>query len=97
MIPPLVIIALGVNPTYALVMSQVVLSFGIAFALVPLIMFTSNKKIMGALVNYRITTLIAWIIAILVIIFKYFLTVSNVCRIMKKKAVSNFVEDSLLL
>ncbi len=45
MIPPLVIIALGVNPTYALVMSQVVLSFGIAFALVPLIMFTSSKKL----------------------------------------------------
>ena len=45
MIPPLVIIALGVNPTYALVMSQVVLSFGIAFALVPLIMFTSNKRL----------------------------------------------------
>ena len=45
MIPPLVIIALGVNPTYALVMSQVVLSFGIAFALVPLIMFTSSKRL----------------------------------------------------
>ena len=73
MIPPLVIIALGVNPTYALVMSQVVLSFGIAFALVPLIMFTSSKKIMGALVNHRITTFIAWIIAILVIILNIFL------------------------
>ncbi len=73
MIPPLVIIALGVNPTYALVMSQVVLSFGIAFALVPLIMFTSNKKIMGALVNHRITTFIAWIIAVLVIILNIFL------------------------
>ena len=73
MIPPLVIIALGVNPTYALVMSQVVLSFGIAFALVPLIMFTSSKKIMGALVNHRITTFIAWIIAALVIILNIFL------------------------
>ncbi len=89
MIPPLVIIALGVNPTYALVMSQVVLSFGIAFALVPLIMFTSNKKIMGALVNHRITTFIAWIIAALVIVFKYLLTVSNICRVMRK-GYSNF-------
>ncbi|MCU4766002.1 Nramp family divalent metal transporter [Bacillus toyonensis] len=73
MIPPLVIIALGVNPTYALVMSQVVLSFGIAFALVPLIMFTSSKKIMGVLVNHRITTFIAWIIAALVIVLNIFL------------------------
>ena len=72
MIPPLVIIALGVNPTYALVMSQVVLSFGIAFALVPLIMFTSSKNY-GALVNHRITTFIAWIIAVLVIILNIFL------------------------
>ncbi len=84
MIPPLVIIALGVNPTYALVMSQVVLSFGIAFALVPLIMFTSSKKIMGALVNHRITTFIAWIIVCTRYRFKYFLTVSNIYRVMKK-------------
>ncbi|MBO1626625.1 Nramp family divalent metal transporter [Bacillus arachidis] len=73
MIPPLVIIALGVNPTHALVMSQVVLSFGIAFALVPLIMFTSNKKIMGVLVNHRITNAIAWLIAALVIALNIFL------------------------
>ncbi|MEN1937470.1 Nramp family divalent metal transporter [Paenibacillus sp. 102] len=73
MIPPLVIIALGVNPTYALVMSQVVLSFGIAFALVPLIMFTSSKKIMGVLVNHRITNTIAWLIAGLVIALNIFL------------------------
>lgn len=43
-VPPLLIILWGVNPSKALVMSQVILSFGIAFALVPLIMFTSNKK-----------------------------------------------------
>lgn len=47
MIPPLLLIVSGVNPTSALVTSQVVLSFGIAFALVPLILFTSNKSIMG--------------------------------------------------
>ncbi|MBJ3792031.1 divalent metal cation transporter, partial [Bacillus sp. OA1] len=46
---------------------------GIAFALVPLIMFTSSKKIMGALVNHRITTFIAWIIAALVIVLNIFL------------------------
>lgn len=58
MLPPLVIIASGVNATYALVLSQVVLSFGIAFALVPLVMFTSKRDIMGSLVNHRITTIL---------------------------------------
>ncbi|MFC7391780.1 Nramp family divalent metal transporter [Scopulibacillus cellulosilyticus] len=73
MIPPLAIIIFGVNATYALVMSQVVLSFGIAFALVPLIMFTSNKKIMGGLVNHKWTTTLAWIVAVLVILLNIFL------------------------
>ena len=68
----------GVNPSKALVMSQVVLSFGIAFALVPLIMFTSNKKIMGNLVNHRITTIIAWIIAGIIIGLNIFLLYQTV-------------------
>ncbi|MBA9025460.1 Nramp family divalent metal transporter [Peribacillus huizhouensis] len=78
MIPPLAIIMMGVNPSKALVMSQVVLSFGIAFALVPLIMFTSNKKIMGNLTNYRMTTIIAWIVTILIICLNLFLLYSTV-------------------
>ncbi|MEB6550094.1 Nramp family divalent metal transporter [Heyndrickxia sporothermodurans] len=73
MIPALAIIISGVNPTNALVMSQVVLSFGIAFALVPLIMFTSNKKLMGGLTNHRVTTIISWIVAALVILLNIFL------------------------
>ncbi|MEH7462435.1 Nramp family divalent metal transporter [Bacillus thuringiensis] len=73
MVPPLVIIALGVNPTHALVMSQVVLSFGIAFALIPLIVFTSKKSIMGGLVNHRFTTTLAWLIAVLIISLNIFL------------------------
>jgi len=72
-IPPLLIIGFGVNPTSALVVSQVILSFGIAFALVPLIMFTSNKKIMGGLVNHKATTAVAWVIAALVICLNIFL------------------------
>ncbi|RRN74311.1 divalent metal cation transporter [Peribacillus simplex] len=72
-VPPLLIILWGVNPSKALVMSQVVLSFGIAFALVPLIMFTSNKKIMGNLVNHKITSSIAWLIAVLIIGLNLFL------------------------
>ncbi|MFP3512589.1 Nramp family divalent metal transporter [Peribacillus sp. SIMBA_075] len=72
-VPPLLIILWGVNPSKALVMSQVVLSFGIAFALVPLIMFTSNKKIMGNLVNHKITSGTAWLIAVLIIGLNLFL------------------------
>ncbi|MGE7604617.1 Nramp family divalent metal transporter [Peribacillus sp. NPDC097675] len=72
-IPPLVIILMGVNPSKALVMSQVVLSFGIAFALIPLIKFTSDKKIMGNLVNHKLTSGCAWIIAFLIIGLNLFL------------------------
>jgi manganese transport protein len=72
-VPPLLIILWGVNPSKALVMSQVILSFGIAFALVPLIMFTSNKKIMGSLVNHKITSGAAWLIAVLIIGLNLFL------------------------
>ncbi|MGE7623741.1 Nramp family divalent metal transporter [Viridibacillus sp. NPDC096237] len=73
MLPPLAIIAFGVNATYALVLSQVILSFGIAFALVPLIVFTSNKKIMGELVNYKVTTIVGWIVAAIVIFLNLYL------------------------
>ncbi|MGE8205790.1 Nramp family divalent metal transporter [Heyndrickxia sp. NPDC080065] len=77
MIPALAIIISGVNATDALIMSQVILSFGIAFALVPLIMFTSNKKIMGGLTNHRITTIIAWVVAALVILLNLFLLIET--------------------
>jgi manganese transport protein len=72
-IPPIVIIAIGVNPTTALVISQIILSFGIPFALIPLIMFTSNKKIMGTLVNHKITNVFAWTIALVIISLNVFL------------------------
>ncbi|CEG26208.1 Nramp family divalent metal transporter [Bacillus sp. B-jedd] len=77
MVPPLAIILLGINATKALVLSQVVLSFGIAFALIPLIIFTSNKKIMGGLVNRKITTVIAWLIAAVIIALNVFLLVDT--------------------
>jgi manganese transport protein len=57
--PALVIIALGVDPTTALVTSQVVLSFGIPFALVPLVLLTRRTDVMGVLVNRRATTVVA--------------------------------------
>ncbi len=73
MLPPIIIIALGVNPSYALVMSQVVLSFGIAFALVPLLLFTSDRTLMGNLVNRRVTTIVGWCVAALIISLNVFL------------------------
>jgi manganese transport protein len=57
MLPSLAILAVGVNPTSALVLSQVVLSFGIPFALVPLVILTSRRGVMGAYVNQRVTTI----------------------------------------
>ncbi len=66
MIPALVVLALGVNPTDALVLSQVVLSFGIPFALIPLVMLTGRRDVMGVHVNRPLTTILAWSCAILI-------------------------------
>jgi manganese transport protein len=65
-VPALAVAIAGVDPTRALVLSQVVLSFGIPFALVPLVLFTSSRKVMGGLVNNRLTTIAAWGIAVLI-------------------------------
>lgn len=73
MIPPLAIIILGFNPSRALVLSQVILSFGIPFALIPLVMLTSNRKLMGGLVNHRFTTMASWLVAALIIGLNFFL------------------------
>jgi manganese transport protein len=67
MIPALVVIAFGVNATSALVVSQVVLSFGIPFALIPLVLFSRDRSLMGALVNRRVTTVAASVVAGLII------------------------------
>jgi len=56
MLPALIVLAVGLPPTASLVISQVVLSFGIPFALVPLVALTRRRDVMGALVNRRITT-----------------------------------------
>ncbi|WP_084410752.1 Nramp family divalent metal transporter [Paenibacillus glacialis] len=74
-IPPLVIIWSGIDATKALIMSQVILSFGIAFALIPLIIFTNNKKLMGDLANHSFTKVVAWIIAAIVVSLNLFLIV----------------------
>jgi manganese transport protein len=63
LIPALVVLAIGVDPSRALVLSQVVLSFGIPFALIPLVRLTSNRVLMGADVNHRVTTALGWLVA----------------------------------
>lgn len=77
MAPPLLLILSGVNLSNALVWSQVVLSFGISFALIPLLLFTSNKELMGGLVNNRFTTWIGWGITAIVIALNIFLIVQT--------------------
>ncbi len=63
LIPALVILGIGFDPSRALVLSQVVLSFGIPFALIPLVQLTSDATVMGDGVNRRITTALGWLIA----------------------------------
>ena len=66
LIPALVILAVGLEPSRALVMSQVVLSFGIPFALIPLVRLTSNRDLMGVDTNHRLTTAFGWTVAALI-------------------------------
>ena len=77
MTPALIVLAIGLDPSRALVLSQVVLSFGIPFALVPLVIFTSRRRIMGSLVNRRVTTIGASAVAALIIGLNVFLLVDT--------------------
>ncbi|MDQ3850377.1 MAG: Nramp family divalent metal transporter [Actinomycetota bacterium] len=75
MAPALVVLGIGLDPTRALVLSQVVLSFGIPFALVPLVLLTRRRDIMGSLVNRRLTTAVGSVVAALIIALNAFLLV----------------------
>jgi manganese transport protein len=72
-IPSLVVISIGLDPTRTLVISQVVLSFGLPFAIIPLMIFTADKKIMGTLVNKKVTTLLGGVVAALIIALNVYL------------------------
>jgi manganese transport protein len=63
LIPAMVILGVGFDPSRALVLSQVVLSFGIPFALIPLVRLTSDTELMGADANHRVTSALGWIVA----------------------------------
>ena len=73
MVPALVVLALGLPATESLVISQVVLSFGIPFALVPLVMLTGNPAVMGRFVNNRLTTILAGCCAVGIILLNVYL------------------------
>jgi manganese transport protein len=77
MTPALIVLAIGVDPTKALVISQVVLSFGIPFALIPLVLLTRRRDIMGALVNRPVTTIVASLVALVISALNIFLLVDT--------------------
>lgn len=73
MLPSLIVIFIGLDPTQTLVISQVLLSFGLPFAIIPLVMFTSRKDLMGILVNRKITTVAASLIAGVILLLNFYL------------------------
>ncbi|MBA2533654.1 MAG: Nramp family divalent metal transporter [Rubrobacter sp.] len=73
MTPALIVLAVGLNPSRSLVLSQVVLSFGIPFALIPLLIFCRNRAVMGTLVNHRLTTAVAAVVVALIVSLNVFL------------------------
>ena len=77
MLPALVVAAIGLDPSRTLVISQVVISFGIPFALIPLVWFTSRSDLMGPLANRRATTIVAGLVAALISGLNVFLLVQT--------------------
>lgn len=82
MLPALIVIAIGVDPTRTLVLSQVVLSFGLPFAIIPLVMFTRRADLMGVLVNKRLTTILATIVAGLIVALNIFLLYQTISSLL---------------
>ena len=73
MTPALIVLAIGIDPSRSLVISQVVLSFGIPFALIPLVLFCADRRLMGVLVNRRSTTVAAVVVAAIIVTLNIFL------------------------
>jgi hypothetical protein len=68
MVPSMIVIAIGLDPSRTLVISQVLLSFGLPFAIIPLVIFTSQKKTMGVLTNRKITSILAYMVAGIIVV-----------------------------
>ena len=78
MAPALVVVAMGLDPTRTLVISQVVLSFGLPFALIPLVLFTRRRDIMGDMVNHKFITSLAWVIVAIILVLNTYLVYQTV-------------------
>jgi manganese transport protein len=78
LIPALIVLAVGFDPTRALVLSQVVLSFGIPFALIPLVAYTENRSLMGIFVNRPAIRIAAWTVTGLIALLNVALIVLTV-------------------
>jgi manganese transport protein len=72
-LPAMAVIALGLDPTRSMVISQVVLSFGLPFAIVPLVVFTGSRKIMGSMTNHRFTTMVMTICTLMIVALNLYL------------------------
>jgi manganese transport protein len=77
MVPSMIVIIIGLDPSRTLVISQVLLSFGLPFAVIPLVIFTSRKDIMGTLVNRKFTTLLAWGVTAIILVLNVYLLYST--------------------
>jgi manganese transport protein len=77
MVPSMIVIAIGLDPSRTLVISQVLLSFGLPFAIIPLVSFTSQKKIMGVLTNKKITSILAYMVAGIIVVLNIYLIYST--------------------
>jgi manganese transport protein len=78
MVPSMIVIFIGLDPSRTLVISQVLLSFGLPFAVIPLVLFTSRKKIMGVLVNRKITTVLAACVAAVIVVLNLYLIYTTI-------------------
>ena len=76
--PALLILAIGLDPTRTLVLSQVVLSFGIPLALLPLVRLTSSARLMGLDVNHRLTTVVGWVVGVMISLLNVVLIVLTI-------------------
>jgi len=81
MLPAIFSIFLGIDSTKLMIFSQVVLSFGIGFALIPLLLVNQNKAIMGVFSATPLVSIIGWAIALLVILLNIFLLVDSISKI----------------
>jgi manganese transport protein len=73
LVPAIIVIASGLDPLRILILSQVVLSFALPFALIPLLMLTGNREVMGAFTNRRVTAWLGWLTVMVIIALNLFL------------------------